>query len=100
MKIVASRLGHDIYDSPQHLPELRLIVVRLNLEFLDVIQRGLHRVRVANRTVVVDAVEQVHIAAVVLTVNRWQNNGAGRVPKETTAEAGVFRSVYGTNARP
>ena len=49
----------------------------LDFELLNIVQSRLHRVSVADRAVIVDAVQQVHIAAVILAIDRGKHDGSG-----------------------
>src|SRR5579862_6503849 len=56
VKLVGSGLGDHIYDSTEDLPELGLVIVRLDLELLNVIESGRHSVGIANGAVIIHAI--------------------------------------------
>src|SRR3984957_7640684 len=96
MEFVGSRFGDHVDDSAQNLSELGFIVVGLNLEFLNVIQRRLHRIGIANGAVVVNAIQQTHAAAVILARDRRRVDGSDWIPN--SAEARVPRSIDRANS--
>src|SRR5207302_10823606 len=69
VKFVCARFGHDVYHSPKNTPKLRLIVVRVDLEFLNIIDDRRNRVSAAEAFLIVQSVQQEKIASVGLAVD-------------------------------
>ena len=69
VKFVCARFGHDVYHSPENTPKLRLIVVRVDLEFLNIIDDRRNRVSAAEAFLIVQSVQQEKIASVGLAVD-------------------------------
>jgi len=70
--------------------------VGLNLKFHYVIDCRLDSVSIADRAVVVDPVQQEHVATVALTVHRGENKVSNRFRRES---AGIARWIGGAHAR-
>src|SRR5207244_12887086 len=67
---VCTRFGGQVDDATQDLAKLCLVIVGLNLEFQNIVNRRLDRVGVSESAVVVHAVQKKHVAAVGLPVDR------------------------------
>ena len=72
VKAIGSRFGNHIDHAPQHATELRLIIVRVHLELLNVIKNRRHRISTGEAFLIVHLIQQEQIAAVGLTVDRWE----------------------------
>src|SRR6266481_7016300 len=94
-----SRLGDHIDDATQGAAIRRLVVVGLDLEFLDRIENRPNSIGTSKRTLIVQPVEQVEIAAVRLAVDRGIGKGADRIGPDAAAGGGVLRDVHGADAR-
>src|SRR5689334_11406115 len=70
MKTVRSRFGNNIDYATKHPAKLCLIVMRIDLEFLDVIENRWYGVGAAEALLIIQSVQQKKIAAVGLTVDR------------------------------
>jgi hypothetical protein len=97
MQLVASRLGDYVYDPAQDLSELCFVIVGLQLELLDVVERRLHGISIANRAIVIDPIQQKHIAAVVLAIDRGEDDGPQVITDPSPAS--IPRSIGGTHSR-
>src|SRR5580692_6871682 len=98
MILLRSRLGDDVDDSAQRAAEGSVIVVGLNLEFLDVVENRRDGVGAAEGPLIVHAVQQEKVAAVGLPVDRGIAERPDRV-RPHTSETAILRNVDGAYAR-
>src|SRR6266404_9588569 len=92
---IGTRLGDDVYDASKRLSEFRLIVVRLNFEFLDRVDDR-SKVVVANKGAeVVCTVKHEQIAAIALSVDRREGKGTEGVTSECTTAVRVLATLTG-----
>src|SRR5581483_11406732 len=98
MEVVGARFCHYIDDSAQHSAKLRLVVVRVHLEFLDIVDDRRHRVSTAEAFLVVKSVDKEKIAAVRLAVDRWEREGTDCVASKLLVPT-VLRGVYRADTR-
>ena len=71
VELVGPALGNDVYDRAHRLSKLRTVAVSQNLEFLDGVNRGIHKNgSVRADVVVVDTIDQEDVAGRVISVDR------------------------------
>src|SRR5260370_1746704 len=93
-----SRLADHIDDATQGAAIRRLVVVGLDLEFLDRIENRRNSIGTSKRALIVQPVEQVEIAAVRLAVVRGLGKGADRLGPDAARCGGVRRDVHGADS--
>ena len=97
VKLAGSRLSHNI-DNAAHGPaEGRIVIVRLNLELLNIIDNWRHGEGASKRTLVVNTIQQEKIAAVSLTVYRRIGKSSDRIRPDPPATLGILGDVYRTH---
>src|SRR5260370_37180099 len=94
-----SRPADHIDDATQGATIRRLVVVGLDLEFLDRIENRGNGIGTSKRALIVQPVEQVEIAAVRLAVDRGIGKGADRIGPNAARRGGVLRDVHGADTR-
>ena len=98
MKFVRACFGDDVDYTAQNAAKLRLIVVRIHFEFLDVVDDRRNRVRTAEAFLIVQSVQQKKIAPVRLAVNGGERKRPNGVASELLVAA-VLRRIYSADAR-
>src|SRR5260370_22275347 len=94
-----SRLADHIDDATQGAAIRRLVVVGLDLEFLDRIENRRNSIGTSKRALIVQPVEQVEIAAVRLAVDRGIGKGADRIGPDSPRPGWGLRAVHGSGTR-
>ena len=89
--------GYDIDNAAQGAAICGTVVVRLNFEFLDVVDNGGNRV-IPDKPVIRKTVEQKHIAAIALSVHRWEGERANGAAREIIAAAAILAGADGRDA--
>src|SRR5207249_6354123 len=95
---VRACFGDDVDYTAQNAAKLRLIVVRIHFEFLDVVDDRRNRVRTAEAFLIVQSVQQKKIAPVRLAVNGGERKRPNGVASELLVAA-VLRRIYSADAR-
>ena len=98
VELVRAGLRDDVDDPSQRAADLGLVVVRLDLELLDSVDDGRHRIGAGEGALVVDPVEHEEVAAVVLAVDRREDEGGAR-RRGRAESARVLRDADGRNTR-
>ena len=98
VEVIGSRFGNHVYYAAEYASELRLIVVRIDFEFLDIVDYRRNRISTREALLIIQSIKEKQIAAVCLTVNGRKGKGSYRISGELLAAA-ILRGVHSTYAR-
>src|SRR5579859_4302307 len=103
MKVIRARLSDDVHDCPENVPILGVVIVRLDLEFLDGVGDRWNRPGAAAVVGIDDAIHIPGIRSITGTVHRWTiDNSAGNSYVAAVGAANAVAAlsrVDGINAR-